>query len=140
MRLLRRLSGDVEELSKKECIQLHKDWWNAYSTPFDAASPPGFSHQFLWHVFSYGQVPSSYPDNKTLCEAEKEPVLFCLSAESKQLWGARCASLKLSRLMESRFDLIVFPPSLVWTLATTHDDLNGPYFSRRDWLDMDHDT
>ena len=58
--------------------------------------------------------------------------------ESRSGAGFQCSGARLPDLTALQLDAYVFPESLQWTMAFTHESgVHGPFFTRRDWCRID---
>ncbi len=90
---------------------------------------------YHWHAFSYGIVKSQAGKSAFDQYFSMSPVPVLVIPESwKYGAGVLCHGSKLPDLTDLGDDTYVFPESLEWTMAFTHEQPGlGPYFTWRDW-------
>lgn len=115
-RLLRRFTED-------EALELTDQWVSVYAQYAQGANLKAY----LWHTFSFGAYPSVCKrEAQLLYEQQVATELVVLSNDRR--------SALLTDALPTQCDVtdyLVFPTSLAWTIAFTHEDgWLGPYFAK----------
>ncbi len=130
---------EVEALDPTEARNRFASWCEAFLQPVKARTGSYRYRGYHWHAFSYEFVPARRG------EAAFEEYRRCASlpllivpeswSEGRPLW---CHGPRRPDLSSLRMDAYVFPASLEWTMAFTHEQPGlGPYFTRREWVGED---
>ena len=88
---------------------------------------------FHWHAYSAELCPAESGSQALLSYEAEAPGPLIVIPESWREAPALRVSGKPPDLTAIGFDLYVFPESLVWSIAFTHEPGYGPYFSRAEW-------
>jgi hypothetical protein len=124
------------DLPSAECIAWRDAWRSRYGKLLHERFGEWAHGGYEWHAFSYPTVPSADGD-VALAEygARSGPVVVITADVADPLAGARFAEppratiFAVERKREPP-DLLVFPESLAWTFAVTHEwGTCGPYFA-----------
>lgn len=124
----------IESLSRAEAARNFKAWCQAFLGDVLTATGTYRYRGFHWHAFSYEFTRAQ--SGKAALEAyralEAQPVLV-IPEDWRHSCGVRCLGPGLPDLVEAGDDLYVFPESLDWSMAFTHEYPRcGPYFVRRE--------
>jgi hypothetical protein len=115
-RILRRFTA-------QETRQLVDAWIDSYARNAREAN----IRAYLWHAFSSGAYPSVCREEAMRCYAEHTASELLVVSNDRR-------SAVLTDALPTRCnvpDYLVFPPSLSWTMAFTHEDgWLGPYFAK----------
>ena len=113
----------LRRFTKQETQQILAEWTDVYAKNARGAN----IEAFLWHAFSSGAFPSVCQREAELRYAEQvasEIVVLSNDRESALLTDSLPAQCNVS-------DWLVFPRSLAWCMAFTHEDgWMGPYFAK----------
>lgn len=129
--------GAWRALTPSERAYRIRTWREAFATRLHEKTRKWKSGDFDWHVFSFQYAPSMNGEEAlTAYEAISGGRLFVVPEDS----GLEAVFLRASRLPDFRpyrGDVIVWPDTLAWTMAFTHEESLGlgPYFSRREWIE-----
>ena len=134
--LLNASGGEVEVLSEADAKKLCLRWLDAYSRPVKQKTGSWVFNGFLWHAFSYEFSPSRQgTEALSLYELERKRELMVLQEPDHEQSAALVRELPRPDLSALGLDLYVFPESLRWTMAFTHEQPEiGPFYSRSEWL------
>src|SRR5688572_6495571 len=128
----------VAELPSNERDHWRKRWRQAYGGPHNAEFEVGDLEGFDWHLFSF-KIHASVEGGAALdsfsARAGAAPLIGIPSYQGdfERLPGFRFSPGVLKeppRLGGLRLDYLLFPETLAWTYACTHEDgFCGPYFA-----------
>ena len=108
--------------TEEEALEWTRRWIDVYAQHAHGANIKAY----LWHTFSAGRYES-------VCgKVARDLYLQQIATEMVVLSNDRCSALLTNVLPEScnAQDFYVFPTSLAWTMAFTHEDgWLGPYFA-----------
>lgn len=126
---------DVQALDPADASRFFKLWCEAFLEPVRVRMGRFRYRGLHWHAFSYKLVAAL--DREEALEQYRQvpadPVLIIPESWS-QGCGVRCVGAPPPDLTPLREDLYVFPESMDWTMAFTHEHPDyGPYFVRREW-------
>jgi hypothetical protein len=113
----------LRRFTEREAQQLLEEWIDVYAKNAQGAN----IEAYLWHTFSAGTFPSVCKREAELRYAEQ------VAFEIVVLSNDRVSALLTDVLPTScnASDYLVFPKSLAWTMAFTHEDgWLGPYFAK----------
>ena len=122
---------DVEPLTRPAADRLFSAWCETFLSEVRRTKGCYRYLGFHWHAYSYNLVPAL--DGEAALDAYTR-----LSAQDvvviPESWsggcGVRCRGPSLPRFVDYRDDLYVFPESLDWSMAFTHEHpWLGPYFA-----------
>lgn len=113
----------LRRFTEDEALQLVDQWIGVYARNAQGANLKAY----LWHTFSFGVYPS-------VCKREAE-LLYAqqIATEIVVLSNDRMSALLTDALPKKCdvMDYLVFPTSLAWSMAFTHEDgWLGPYFAK----------
>jgi hypothetical protein len=134
--LLNASGGEVEVLSEADAKKLSLRWLDAYSKPVKQKTGSWVFNGFLWHAFSFEFSPARQ-GAEALClyALERKRELIVLQEPDHVPAAAWLRELPAPDLSALGLDLYVFPESLRWTMAFTHEQPEiGPFYSRSEWL------
>ena len=123
-----------EALPQDRRAELMQRWREVYSAGLHAATGRWRRGEFDWHVFSFGDARSLNGEAAREAYRAESPRGIIVAPEDYRLPAFR---LETERLPEfAGTDVYVFPESLRWTMAFTHEESSGlgPYFSRAEWI------
>jgi hypothetical protein len=132
--LLAACGAQREAVSQDQRAELMQRWRERYAAGLHAATGRWKRDGFEWHVFSFGDARSLGGESALQAYRAERPRSLIVSPEDHRLPAFR---LETERLPEfSGADVYVFPESLRWTMAFTHEETSelGPYFSRAEWI------
>jgi hypothetical protein len=119
----------VERFDTKTAGQLRSEWKNTFAFGFRV--PTG---GLFWHVFTYEHAVYITGKQALRRFNEESPVAFVVfpspSADSTCYY---CKAEKMPDFSEYRDDLFVCNRDLDWTMACTHEEGLGPFYSRKEW-------
>lgn len=126
-----------EGLSRSAASGLFSGWCQAFLSEVRMATG---SYRYLglhWHAFSYDLVRAQ--EGQAALDAyfglAAQPVIVIPEDWSRGC-GVRCSGPELPDLSGCRDDLYVFPESLEWSMAFTHEQPTiGPYYVYRAAID-----
>ena len=120
-----------EELTRPAASGLFSAWCQAFLGNVLMATGKYRYRDLHWHAFSYDLVPSV--EGQKALNAYRglaaQPVVV-IPEEWSRGCGVRCSGAELPDLSDYCDDLYVFPESLDWSMAFTHELSVGPYFVR----------
>ena len=127
----------MRELSPRERWQLMQTWREVYAALLHAETGSWKHGAFDWHVFSFGYARALHGSKAQHAYSLEPPGPLLVIPESEALPAVRLEAGHLPDFSLLRQDLYVWPPDLARTMAFTHElpGGNGPYFSRREWMD-----
>lgn len=118
----------LRRFSEEEALALTEQWLSVYAKQAQGANLKAY----LWHVFSAGAYPS-------VCKHEAELLYSQQTATELVILSNDRRSALLTDVLPKRCDAndyLVFPASLAWTMAFTHEDgWLGPYFAKHQAYD-----
>ena len=125
---------EVEELSRRDAGRWFGEWRQAFLGEVRSTTGQYRYQARHWHAYSYGLVRAL--DGAAAVEAyfrqEPEQVLV-IPEDWSHGCGVRCRGTRLPDFSDHLQDLYVFPESLAWSMAFTHEQPSlGPYFVVRD--------
>ena len=114
---------------------LIQQWREVYATELHVTTGQWTKLGYDWHVFSYGHARALARMQATFAYTaiEPPPRLFVCPQDGR-LDALEIIGGKLPDFSNSGLDVSVWPDGLEWTMAFTHEDGFGPYFSRREWI------
>ncbi|MCY1015537.1 DUF4275 family protein [Pyxidicoccus sp. MSG2] len=135
--VLSRCGGSFQELPRRERWRLMQAWRDVYAASLHAQTGAWKRGELDWHVFSFGHAHALRGSKAQHAYALEPPGALLVIPESEALPAVRLEGEGLPDFSLLRQDLYVWPPDLAWTMAFTHElpGGNGPYFSRREWMD-----
>lgn len=124
---------DVEMLSRRDAGHWFAEWCQAYLGEVRSATGLYRYRGLHWHAFSYGFVNAV--DGAVAVDAyarQTAAAVLVIPEDWSGGCGVRCRGAGLPDLVARREDLYVFPESLAWSMAFTHEQpALGPYFALR---------
>jgi hypothetical protein len=126
---------EVRALKRSEATRIFARWCETFMESVKARTGK-YRHLGLhWHAFSYGLVKAASQKAAFDQYFNLPPEPGYIIPESwKHGAGVFCTGPSLPDLTNVHDDLYVFPESLEWTMAFTHEQPKvGPYFTRREW-------
>ena len=129
------LGCTVEALPRSEARRYFAAWCEAFCGPVKARFGKYRWGSYHWHAFSGGVSPSESRKRAfDLYRGEEETELIIIPERWEGIAGLRISGCASPDLTPTRLDLHVFPESLAWTMAFTHEQPDlGPYFTRKEW-------
>lgn len=118
-------------LPQKEVWDLLRAWRTAFVPEVLAATGRPVHLGFEWHAYSY-EFSRALEGDLAFAAYQARAVTdyVVLSAWSGASFGFRCAG-PLPDFRGKRWDVIVTPLDLVWSMVFTHEDRFGPYFAEK---------
>lgn len=115
-------------LPKSGVWRLLQAWRAAFVPEVEAATGNQVYLGYEWHAYSY-EFTRAVEGARAFAEYEARACTdyLVLSAWTSATFGFRCIG-HLPDLRGKRWDLIVFPPELTWSMVFSHEDRCGPYF------------
>lgn len=115
-------------VSRREVWRLQASWRAVYAARLFRESGAWIRDSFDWHVFSFDLYPSKQGAKALQRYARVAPCDYVvLSASARSEFGFVCSGQP--PVMPCRVDVLMFPESLDWTMAFTHEPHCGPYFA-----------
>jgi len=133
--LLEETGTELKPLNQQEQWKLKQKWRENYSQGVKERTGKWIHNGFDWHAFSYGFATASsgekaFAEYRAVCAKD----FFVVPEDFSGQIGYRCYGISLPDLSSLGDDLYVFPPSMEWTMAFTHEGPDiGPYFARKEW-------
>ena len=133
-----RCSGEVIELPIDERDHWRRQWRRAYGGPHKASFEEGDLAGYDWHLFSFKVHPSVDGAAAVAALRARSVSSSLLAIPSYQDCYEKLPGFRISAgltheppaLEGVRLDYLLFPESLAWTYACTHEDgYCGPYFA-----------
>lgn len=121
----------VEDLARSEARRFFTAWCHAFLGDVHQSTGKYGYLGFHWHAVSYEfTAAQSGPSAlEAYLSLESQPVLV-IPEDWRNSCGVRCSGHGLPDPTELRDDLYVFPESLEWSMAFTHEHPRcGPYFA-----------
>ena len=126
----------VEPLRRGDAKRLFAAWCEAFCCAVKLRTGRYRHGSYHWHAFSF-ELVKALGERKALDQylaLQPEAVVVIPESWKKDGPGVRLAGLPLPDLTFLRADLYVFPESMDWSMAFTHEQPEiGPYFTWRDW-------
>ena len=123
-----------EHLTRREASRLFDAWCEAFMQPAKLRTGKWRHRGFHWHAFSSGMCPAESGRRAFELYRAEEACPLVVIPES---WGEAACVKAFGRtpdLTPTGLDLYLFPESLDWTMAFTHEQpWLGSYFTRREW-------
>jgi Domain of unknown function (DUF4275) len=128
--------GRREVIPTRRRHELLQEWRHVYARWLYITSGKWTYRSYDWHVFSYNHAPAVARDKAVITYASLSPpphTVIC--PHDERLPALEILDGLLPDFRNSGLDIYVWPDSLDWTMAFTHEDgWFGPYFSRREWI------
>lgn len=133
-----RFGGQIEVLSSQEKAHWQNRWREAFGGPYQAKFGQGDLQQYDWHLFSFKVHPAIGGDaaRKKLSQRAAGASLLMIPSDLDrfdQMPAFALSGTKRAPDLSSLYiDYMVFPKTLEWSYACTHEDgWIGPYFAER---------
>jgi hypothetical protein len=134
VRELKSRGFEVEELSRRDATHWFDQWRQTFLGDVQAATGRYRYRGCHWHAYSYDLVRALNGETAVDAYLRQLPEQVLVIPED---WshgcGIRCRGTRLPDFTDHLQDLYVFPESLAWSMAFTHEQPSlGPYFVVRD--------
>jgi hypothetical protein len=128
--------GEWQALSPTERSRHLRAWRRVYAARLHEQTGRWKHRELDWHIFSFQFAKALNGEEAMDAYACDMPVDLLIIPESLRLEAVRVRAMALPIFRAFREDVIIFPESLDWTMAFTHEESLGlgPYFSRREWM------
>jgi len=121
-----------DRLDREDRFAAVQNWISVFGNAFDVGTQykEGVKARYALSEVDKGEfflfsIPSDLP--------------FWSSSEQRQHWGYKCKGATIPDLGQfSTLDFVMVASDLSWTIMYTHEDdvLGGPYFVKKDWIDV----
>jgi hypothetical protein len=128
--------GQWTALSSRDRTRHLRAWREVYAATLYQKTGQWKHQEFDWHVFSFEFATALNGDQAFSAYELITPGWVFVVPEDSRLEAAFMFALRLPDFRPLRADVTVWPASLEWTMAFTHEESLGlgPYFSRREWM------
>ena len=128
--------GRREVIPTRRRYELLQEWRHVYACWLHITTGKWTYRSYDWHVFSYKHAPAVARDKAVFTYTSlSPPPRFIICPHDERLPALEILDGLLPDFHNSGLDIYVWPDSLDWTMAFTHEDgWFGPYFSRREWI------
>lgn len=119
----------VEQFDTKTTRELRREWRNTFAFGFRV--PSG---ELFWHVYTFEH--SIYTQGKPALRLYNEEIPTAFLVFPNPRADSTCYYCKaeiMPDLREYRDELFVCNRDLDWTMAYTHEEGLGPFYSRKEW-------
>ena len=125
----------VEELDTKARRQLMQRWRETFAVPVRERTGRWVYGGIEWHAFSWGFCQSR-SGKRALADYFAEAIESLLVLPQDEGSPAfRCTTANHIDFTPCHEDVYIVPDSFDWTIAFTHEEGVGPFFSRPEWCD-----
>lgn len=128
-------AGLIRVCTEREAQAFQRSWQQVFSRNLHAATGAWSLLKYEWHVFSYNHARHITGTAAAEAYAEQPPEKeYVVLASNLRCPGEAYVVRGRPELGAVARDFSVFPHSLAWTMAFTHEDgWIGPFFARAEW-------
>jgi hypothetical protein len=129
--------GEWEPLSSRERSRQMRAWRQVFAQALHQTTGKWKHRGFDWHLFSYEFAPALNGDEAFSAYGLITPDEVFVIPEDSRLDAVCLLANHLPNFRPQRGDVTVWPRSLNWTMAFTHEESLGlgPYFCRRETVE-----
>jgi len=133
--ILESLPGETVTLGRADARAWFDAWCRTFCDPVHTSTGKFRYRDLHWHAFSWGLVQALQGKAALDAYSAELPLAVLVIPESwEQTCGVEYRGASPPDLSRAATDLYVFPRSLTWTAAFTHEQPGiGPFFVRAEW-------
>lgn len=133
--ILADIGVEFAAVPKKERWRIQKAWLDTYARKVKATTGKYVFRGYMWHGFSMGFEKCLRGEKAKQAYFAQQPAGYYIFGEGENVCFA-CQSDQVPDLLYCYEDVYVVHQDMEWTMAFTHEPHEGPFFARRDDLNI----